>query len=333
VFQEFLNLLFRLEFWEGLILLKNSARVVQLPQKTADSLTAIHWLIVLSIFIHAVAIYVFGSLEFPGVVAIQQTKVLKITITQNPQAQESPKMVGRPDGAPIMSAPRKTIRVVSPARSRSYSNLFPKRSLEALGLPSGDSTPMAQTDQAHDNLMDKMTIGRRYGLTGKRATPELERRLDEFGTHIEIPLIWRNLSKESKAEAILRMDVPDGVVIESLYGEPLLRAAIFSGLLDRGTLKKLESDLRNQKLFRYRVILRYVPVNEPPSGLGLSIAAFSDGMVITKLLPQVMKQWAGTPVEDEESRRAKRREQAMISRLMDSAAFSHPIVEFRLGGS
>lgn len=302
-----------------------------LTHKSSDPTSVIYWWIVLSIVIHYVAIFFTGYLGSPKPLRHHQTAALKIKITQNLQvAHESHHTGGRSDARPRSKEHAKTRGEASSPKSLVYSDLLPNNNTSIVGSTSDDSTPFAKADLAPEKLMEKTTIGRYYGLRGQRVTPEVERKLDEFATRIQVPLIWRNLAKESKAEATLRLGDGDALIVESLYGEPMLRAAMFFGLSDYKNRKKLVSDMRKQNIARYRVVLRYLPVNEPISGLGLSIAAFDDGVVITKLLPQVMKQFPGISLEDEESRRAKRREQAQISKLMESPAFQHPVRDYRL---
>lgn len=217
-------------------------------------------------------------------------------------------------------------------KKKRYSDLFPSlepRSFEH-GIKAEETISPAKANLSPENLTERLAIGRHYGLRGPRTTPEVDRKLDEFASKILIPVLWKSNASEAKASALIRIEATGRVWLESLYGEPMLRALLFNALINKEHIERLRLDLDKARIARYRIILRFLPVNEIPQGLGLSVSAFEDGMVITKLLPPIMRQFPGMPLEDSESRRAKRREQAAIEKLKESAAFLRPITEMEL---
>jgi hypothetical protein len=296
-----------------------------------DSRTFYTWLL-LSLGIHCIAIISANQPSFKPKSKVKTTlsSIRLNVVDTTPVGQHT---TSRSSETPSDAADKENQRHEIASRALrapgSYAKLLPSQNW----LPDHPAAGETRTDRAKISpslLTDKTKIGRYYGLEGQRVTPETEKNLDFFATHIVIPVLWRTFAEEAKAEAILSINSSEDLLLESLFGEPMLRAILYDALTKRRNIDPIYSGLRMRKISRYKVILRFKPENEKPAGLGLSIAAFSDGMVITKLLPQVMKQFPGMPLDDEESRRGKRREQAQISKLMESAAFRHPIRDMKL---
>lgn len=290
------------------------------------------WLVISLIGHYVVIIYLTDPVFMPNIPKHKSSLSVRINFLEAPKAERSESSSDvKSSSHPFASSGVNTdIQDPSARQARIYSKLMPQHSWFRGDSPEVGHQKNDQAKITPQDMSDKTVIGRFYGLQGRRVVPEVEQKLDDFATHIEVPQLWKKKSEEAKSEAVLVIDSSGDVMLESLYGDAFLRAILFQSLMDLDHIEKLYSDLISAKITRYKIILRFLPVRETPRGLGLTIAAFTDGMVITKLLPQVMREFTGIPIEDEEVKRWKRREQVQISKLMESPAYTHPIRDFKI---
>jgi len=200
-----------------------------------------------------------------------------------------------------------------------YSELLPSTHIfsrvekNTLSFESRSESPRGPTQ--------KEATGRFYGLKGRRLPGTGDQLFDEFASSVILPVLWRKASDETHALAIVTIAKDQQLWIEELSGDPFLRTLLHRALLNADTAAKLVRDLKRHAIRRYRIILRYIPLDDPGLGLSGDTIAFTDGIVITKYLPPAMRQFSGVPIEDRHSRLAKLREQLQIKDIKESLSY------------
>ena len=156
----------------------------------------------------------------------------------------------------------------------------------------------------HDSAT-KMKTGRNFGLKGDRLSPEHEKWMDELGSNFIVPTSWRKSSDEGYAIAIIRREGPGALWLDSLHGNPFLRAVVFHYLGQERIISMIDRDLRQLTITEFKIILRFVKQHQRLHGLNAQTSAFTDGLVITKELPPEMLDFVGIPISDKEVERGR----------------------------
>ena len=233
-----------------------------------------------------------------------------------------------PDSDPVVDPKSKSLGETTTR----YADLLPKT-----GGASVVDSPSVGTAEKSDKFeaepTTKIEMGRKYGLLGDRLSPDEDFNVDAFASKLMLPALWRDNAKDSRAVAYIGIDDEKALWLRSLSGDPLLRAVLYKRLHTSEFQRVLMKAMDAHRQTDYKIILRFVSTTDSYRGVNSEAAAFTDGVVITKRLPPAMRQFSGAPVEDEETRRAKQREQQEIRKLMDSPAFAMSIDQERLANS
>ena len=165
------------------------------------------------------------------------------------------------------------------------------------------------------------------------ALPELIAHGSDVAANFDIPLTLRKEISQGKAWAHLKLH-HQAIEIVYLAGLPELRAALFETLKTPTTLKLLSQLFDYFQADNYRITvdyrIEYGAVSPRPFDTNVKVYD-RDIVLITTHYPDAPRYGVtGISIEDEHSRRAKRKDQRHLARLRESPAFKSPLSGFKL---
>ena len=144
---------------------------------------------------------------------------------------------------------------------------------------------------------------------------------------LDIPLLFREKSANSKAVAKFRRTGERNWTFEYIDGEPVLRAIIFQAFKNKKNLDKITA--LSFELKSNEIIFVLEQVTKPALN---GMKQFEDRMTFsgtrityTRMILIGDDGTRGMPLPDEEAKRAKMRDEVALKRLMDSPAYHSPI--------
>ncbi|MCX6126144.1 MAG: hypothetical protein NTV34_15540 [Proteobacteria bacterium] len=273
--------------------------------------------LLLAIFAHGVAL---NFLHAPGPKVALKSIAIVPTVHIRP-IKISPNDLPLIQARPIPASSLPVSKASAPDRgqikqSHAYTDLLPKHPMRVF-----DSGPKSGLDQH----------GSRASLIqGKQLEPNYQVSADALASYISIPLVWRSEAKDGRAVVRLSIDDLETLWIRSLYGEPILRAALFESLTNVATQTYLRELMSTQKRRELTIELFFQQSPDSYRGLNTESVAFEDGIRITKRMPPPMPKMSGLALSDRHSERAKVEEKIRLAKLFEIPAFAHTLTDFAL---
>lgn len=155
-----------------------------------------------------------------------------------------------------------------------------------------------------------------------------------LSTQFDLPLVYRRELSTGKAVAKLKNHRDDFVEIETIYGNPEIRAALFETLVNEKSWKNLLELFHYFGSSRVKITIEYNTRYAPNKNFEFDTEykIFNNEVVIkiSRNLEVPKHGGEGIPIEDEHSRRAKRRDQEHLTRLRENPAFKYTISNYKL---
>lgn len=206
------------------------------------------------------------------------------------------------------TAPEETKTLETDSKVARYSALLPQNALSAFDEESDSSAGSTPSL-----------------IQGKKLSPEFQRPADSLVSYILLPVGWRQTTTSAKATLRLSIDDEDTLWLNSLYGDPMLRAILSDALTRKGTKEYLFTLMKSQDRRDFTVILKFVPQIGAYRALNTEAVVHEDGIEIVKTLPPPMRDFGGRDVYDPDAERAKRREKVEIERLQSLPAYARTL--------
>jgi hypothetical protein len=292
----------------------------------------------LSVAIHALVIYFSGQHSGGWKKAVSsaydtQDKNQKVHIIWSEKIQSSKKEDVTPAASVATRSTQKKLSSKSPANKTYLPERTFRTAYESM-IPSGIDQLESDGRPENSKKMDAEILVLVEGAA------------QDFGTHIDIPLVFRKNNNVAKAIAKISVKPVKAslvLVIEYLNGESHLRAVLFEALRKKDNQRAIYDMLAAMKRTELLISLRQASILTEGAG-GLQSAIHFEGykLVIDQKVfvsrafksPGFIEGAAvlvSIPLPDMAAEKADRRDRAHLGRLTESPAYISPIKNYVLG--
>ena len=253
-----------------------------------------------SITIHLLALVGLANLVRKPRAAISSTKVVITVIAKKSTPPPKVTLAG-PGGAKSDNAPLPR-NADTKLETLSYSDL-----MAITGSTAVIGTPAARQAYRGSKLVKIIAEG------------------SDLSTYFDLPLVFRRQLQKGQASARLRHRSSDVIIVESIVGQPEIRAALYETLRHPHSFNKIRGllevfDSKNLKI-SIEYTTRYAP--EKNSEFETTYRVFDNEMVIHLVRNLGIATYGVSviPIEDRHSKRARKMDRDHLVRLRKSAAF------------
>lgn len=208
----------------------------------------------------------------------------------------------------------------------------PNPSSMALEVKAQDSYASLLPKSREMARMSSDTSLKRKVYTGEKLE-EIIMETSDLSADFDIPLVLRRDISDGNCSARLKLYPEGAIEIESLTGQPEIRAALFETLTLASARTKIKDLFRYFQSSNIKISIEYSTDSglDKQSEFATELKIFDqEALIRITRYPRAPKFGiTGVPIEDKDSKLAKARDRAELSKLRSSLAFRHSISHYR----